>query len=53
MPLKTTKVSDLNGIMSILGAGKVRFRTVMKFVQGQVIRNTSEIFSQNCQTPKL
>lgn len=53
MPLKITTASDLNDIVSILSAGKVRFRTVMKSVQGQVIRDTSEIFPQNCQTPKL
>ena len=44
MPLKITTASDLNDIVSILSAGKARFRTVMKSVQGQVIRDTSEIF---------
>ena len=53
MPLTTTTTSDLNDIVSILSAGKVRFRTVMKSVQGQVIRDTSGIFPQNCQTPNL
>lgn len=53
MPLKITTASDLNDSVSILSTGKVRFRTVMKSVQGQVIRDTSQNFLQNCQTPNL
>lgn len=53
MPLKITIASDLNDIVSILCAGKVRFRTVMKSVQGQVIKGYFRDFSTKLPDSKV